>query len=34
MDILKLPFFLFGFNRDTFVMHDKAKFVCFNYMQP
>ena len=25
---------LFGNTRDTSVMHEKAKFVCFNYMQP
>ena len=30
----KLPSCLFGNTRDTFVMHEKAKFVCFNYMQP
>ena len=30
----KLPSSLFGNTRDTPVMHVKAKFVCFNYMQP
>ena len=30
----KLPFGLFGNTRDTSVRHEKAKFVCFNYMQP
>ena len=25
---------LFGITRDPSVMHEKAKFVCFNYMQP
>ena len=30
----KLPFGLFGNTRDMSVMHEKAKFVCFNYMQP
>ena len=24
----------FGNTRDTYVMHEKAKFVCFMYMQP
>ena len=26
--------FLFGNTRDTSVNHEKAKFFCFNYMQP
>ena len=30
----KLSSDLFGNIRDTSVMHEKAKFVCFNYMQP
>ena len=30
----KLPSSLTGNTRDTSVMHEKAKFVCFNYMQP
>ena len=30
----KLPYYLFGNTRDTSVMHEKAKFVCFIYMQP
>ena len=30
----KLPSGLFGNTRDTSVMHEKAKIVCFNYMQP
>ena len=30
----KLLSCLFGNIRDTSVMHEKAKFVCFNYMQP
>ena len=30
----KLPSCLFGNSNDTSVMHDKAKFVCFIYMQP
>ena len=30
----KLASGLFGNTRDTSVMHEKAKFVCFNYMQP
>ena len=30
----KLPSGLFGNTRDTSFMHEKAKFVCFNYMQP
>ena len=30
----KLPSGLFGHTRDTSVMLEKAKFVCFNYMQP
>ena len=29
----KLPSCLFGNTRDTFIMHEKAKFVCFNNMQ-
>ena len=29
-----MPSGLFGITRDTSVMHEKAKFVCFNYMQP
>ena len=29
----KLPFGLFGNTKDTSVMHEKAKFVCFNHMQ-
>ena len=29
----KLPPGLFGNTRDTSVMHEKAKCVCFNYMQ-
>ena len=29
----KLPPGLFGNTRDTSVMHEKANFVCFNYMQ-
>ena len=29
----KLPSCLFGNTRDTSVMHEKAKFVCFIYMQ-
>ena len=28
-----MPSGLFGITRDTSVMHEKAKFVCFNYMQ-
>ena len=28
----KLPSCLFGNTRDTSVMHEKAKFVCFIYM--
>ena len=30
---LKLPSCLFGDSRDTSVMHEKAKYVCFIYMQ-
>ena len=30
----KLPSGLFGNTRDMSVMHEKAKFVGFNYMQP
>ena len=30
----KLPFGLFGNIRDMSVMREKAKFVCFIYMQP
>ena len=30
----KLPSGLFGNTRNTSVMHEKANFVCFNYMQP
>ena len=30
----KLPSGLFGNTKDTSVMHEKAKFVCFNHMQP
>ena len=30
----KLPSGLFGKTRDTSDMHEKAKSVCFNYMQP
>ena len=30
----KLPSCLFGNTRDTSVMHEKAKCVCFIYMQP
>ena len=30
----KLPSCLLGNTRDTSVMHEKAKFVCFIYMQP
>ena len=30
----KLPSGLFGNTKDTSVMHEKAIFVCFNYMQP
>ena len=30
---LKLPSCLFGNTKDTFVMHEKAIFVCFTYMQ-
>ena len=30
----KLPSGLFGNTKDTSVMHEKAKLVCFNYMQP
>ena len=30
----KLPSCLLGFTRDTSVMHEKAKFVCFISMQP
>ena len=30
----ELPSCLFGNTRDTSVMHEKAKFVCFIYMQP
>ena len=30
----KLPSCLFGNTRDTSVMHEKAKFVCFDYTQP
>ena len=29
-----LPSCLFGFTRGTSVMYEKAKFVCFIYMQP
>ena len=29
----ELPSCLFGNTRDTFIMHEKAKFVCFIYMQ-
>ena len=29
----ELPSCLFGDTRDTFVMNEKAKFVCFIYMQ-
>ena len=28
----KLPSCLFGDTRDTPIMHEKAKFVCFNYI--
>ena len=31
---IKLPSCLLGNTRDTFVMHEKAKRVCFIYMQP
>ena len=30
----KLPSYLFGNTRDTSVIHEKAKFVCFIYMKP
>ena len=30
----KLPSCLFGNTRDKTVMHEKAKFVCLNNMQP
>ena len=30
----KLPYCLFGNTRDTSVMHEKAMFVYFIYMQP
>ena len=30
----KLPPGLFGNIRDTSVMHEKVKLVCFDYMQP
>ena len=30
----KLPSCLFGNTRDTPFMHEKAKFVCFIYIQP
>ena len=30
----KLPSCPLGNTRDMSVMHEKAKFVCFNYMQP
>ena len=30
----KLPSCLFGNTSDTSVMHEKVRFVCFNYMQP
>ena len=30
----KLPSCLFDKTRDMSVMHEKAKLVCFNYMQP
>ena len=30
----KSPSGLFGNTRDMSVMHEKAKFVCFNHMQP
>ena len=30
----KLPSGLFGNTRDASAMHEQAKFVCFNYMQP
>ena len=30
----KLPSGLYGNTRGTSVMREKAKFVCFNYMQP
>ena len=30
----KLPFCLIGNTGDTSLMHEKAKFVCFIYMQP
>ena len=30
----KLPSGLFGNTRDTSVMHEKAKSVCFDYMHP
>ena len=30
----KLQSSLFGNTRDKSVMHEKAKFACFNYMQP
>ena len=30
----KMPSGLFGINRDTSVIHEKAKIVCFNFMQP
>ena len=28
----ELPSCLFGSTRDTFVMHEKAKYFCFDYM--
>ena len=31
--LVALNYHLFGNTRDTSVMHEKAKFVCFNYMQ-
>ena len=30
----KLPSCIFGNTRETSVMHEKAKFICFIYMQP
>ena len=34
MAIFELPSCLFGNTRDTSVMHEKTKIVCFIYMKP
>ena len=34
MACFKLSSCLLGNTRDTFVMHEKTKYVCFIYMQP